>query len=172
MITESQMQDLYNNIAPRLTNYLVANGENYEYACDIVQETFVRIWQRRADFTVEKDSISGIAFQTARNLRIDSFRKNKLMSVTDDFDTVEDERTTHNKIDEGDIAYLRNKLTEALNNIPEDLRRCYTMSKVGDLSLKEIAEELGITEGLVKVRIHRAKELLAPMLKSLKDEFL
>src|SRR5574344_715127 len=136
MITEKQMQDLYNQIAPRLTNYLIANGENYEYACDLVQETFLRIWQRREDFAVEKDSISGIAFQTAKNLRIDAFRKNRLMSIT------------------------------------EDLRVCYTMSKVGELSIKEIASELGINESLVKVRIYRAKELLAPMLMELKNDFL
>src|SRR5574344_741858 len=164
MITEKQMQDLYNQIAPRLTNYLIANGENYEYACDLVQETFLRIWQRREDFAVEKDSISGIAFQTAKNLRIDAFRKNRLMSITDDFDTVEDERTAQEKTEDSDLVYLR--------NIPEDLRVCYTMSKVGELSIKEIASELGINESLVKVRIYRAKEFLAPMLMELKNDFL
>ena len=172
MITEKQMQDLYNQIAPRLTNYLIANGENYEYACDLVQETFLRIWQRRENFAVEKDSISGIAFQTAKNLRIDAFRKNRLMSITDDFDTVEDERTAQEKTEDSDLVYLRNKLTSALSNIPEDLRVCYTMSKVGELSIKEIASELGINESLVKVRIYRAKELLAPMLMELKNDFL
>ena len=34
MLTIQQMKDLYNEIAPRLTNYLVANGESYESAKD------------------------------------------------------------------------------------------------------------------------------------------
>jgi RNA polymerase sigma-70 factor (ECF subfamily) len=171
MITKEQMTQYYNQIAQKLTNYLVANGESYESACDIVQETFIRIWQKRDEYSPE-DSISGIAYQTARNLRIDAFRKNKPMQVTDEFDHIEDDNSPLNKPYEGDIAYLRKKLIAALEKIPEDLRTCYTLSKVAGLSGEEISEKLGINKGLVKVRVHRAKEMLAELLKDVKEEFL
>ncbi len=171
MITQQEMTEYYQKIAPKLTNYLVAKGESYEYACDLVQETFVRIWQRRAEYSF-CDSISGIAYQTARNLRIDAFRKNKIMQVTDEFDHVEDENAPLNQPYVDDIVYLRHKLVDALNRIPEELRECYILSKVSGLSGEQISAQLGINQGLVKVRVHRAKQLLAELLKDVKEEFL
>ena len=171
MITQKEMSAYYNQIAPKLTNYLVANGESYESACDIVQETFIRIWQKRNDYSSD-DSISGIAYETARNLRIDMFRKNKNVSVTDEFDHVKDQNSPVNQPYDGDIDYLRKKLVEALGKLSPELRECYTLSKISDLSGEEIAERLGISQSLVKVRVFRAKEQLAEMLKDVKKEFI
>ena len=66
---------LYNEIAPKLTNYLVANGVEYASACDLVQETFLRIWKMRETLVDETDQISGLAYTIARNLRTDRWRK-------------------------------------------------------------------------------------------------
>lgn len=85
MITEQQMHSYYEDIAPRLTSFLVANGTSYDQACDLVQETFIRIWQKRSELT-QDDSISGLAFRIAKNLRIDDFRKAKREILVDEYE--------------------------------------------------------------------------------------
>ena len=39
------IEEHYNAIAPKLTSYLVGTGTDYHAACDIVQETFLRLWK-------------------------------------------------------------------------------------------------------------------------------
>ena len=57
------IERLYAEIAPRLTNYLVANGVAYASACDIVQETFLRIWKMR-ETLIEASAMAAMAGKT------------------------------------------------------------------------------------------------------------
>ncbi len=168
MLNEKQMQEYYADIAPHLTNYLIANGSSYEQACDIVQDSFIKLWQHRNEIN-DDDSIQGLVFRIAKNQKIDNYRKYKKEVLVDQFDdsvvpTTEDDNST-----ESDNSYLKSCIEKAMNSLPDDLRKCYTMYNIGELSIKEIANILGITESLVKVRIHRAKQKLAEKLKYLKD---
>lgn len=169
MISVKDMQKYYAEIAPKLTNYLVANGCSYEFACDLVQDSFIKLWNKRSELT-ENDSISGLVFQIAKNLRIDRIRHAKFEVLTDDFTNDTRETETLDSNFENDQEYLRKCLQKALQELPEDLRNCYTMFNIGELSIKDIAEQLSISESLVKVRIHRAKEKLAESLAYLKKE--
>lgn len=169
MLDSQTFQKAYQEIAGKLTNYLIANGQTHAAACDIVQESFMRVWRMREQLS-EADSISGLVFTIARNLRTDYARRNKRMLYQDelkDADLTEDPAETA----EQDMDYLRRKLQEALESLPEDLRNAYTLFQVAGLSVREIARQEGITESLVKVRVHRARQRLQTLLQDLKDEF-
>ena len=70
-----------------------------------------------------------------------------------------------------DIAFLRKRLQEAFAELPPLLREAYTLFQIGELSIREIAHETGVSENLVKVRIHRAKEKLKVLLADLRAGF-
>ena len=168
MITQKEMTSYYEDIAPRLTSFLLSNGCGYAQASDIVQESFIRLWKMRDQLT-EDDSISGLVFRIAKNLRIDEFRKNQREVLVDEYEdstvpTVEDNHDI-----EQDEKYLRDCIEKALAELPEDLRVCYTMFNIGQISIKDISTSLDISESLVKVRIHRAKEKLKVSLAYLKE---
>lgn len=170
MINEKEMQAYYQEIAPRLTNYLVSDGTNYEQACDIVQESFIRVWQHRDKLTAE-DSISGLVFRIAKNIKIDNFRKYRKEVLVEEYEdsvvpAVEDNQENSPE----DTQYLRSCINKALDSLNKDLRTCYTLYNVGEMPIKDIAEMLGISESLVKVRIHRAKLFLAEKLQYLRDQ--
>ena len=69
------LEQLYTEIAPALTNYLVGSGSSYETACDIVQETFLRVWKRRGELMDDDLQVRGLVYAIARNYRIDLVRK-------------------------------------------------------------------------------------------------
>lgn len=169
MITEQQMHSYYEDIAPRLTSFLVANGTSYDQACDLVQETFIRIWQKRSELT-QDDSISGLAFRIAKNLRIDDFRKAKREILVDEYEDSLVPTVENPAANERHDEYIRDSVTKALMQLPEDYRICYTLYNLGELSVKEISAQLNISESLVKVRIHRAKEKLSGILSYLKED--
>lgn len=166
MISEDSIKQAYNELAGKLTNYLVARGMEYSAACDIVQESFIRLWKKRETMS-ETDSISGFIFAVAKNLQIDNFRRNKFMIYQESLDE-ESSGSVEQPVQKDDQAYLRKRLQQALSELPEELRNAYTLFQIAGRSIREIAKMTGASESNVKVRIHRAKEKLSTLLQDLR----
>lgn len=177
------VEEHYRAIAPKLTSYLVGSGSSYEQACDIVQETFLRIWKRRDDLQDDASQVSGLAFTIARNYRNDLARKAKhevLQAEISDADYGSDETGCRAPADDAfvlpdrpgelaeETAALRARLRAALEEVPPLLREAFLLFQLGEMSIREIAVQTGVSESLVKVRIFRAKEKLKVLLKDLR----
>ena len=59
----------------------------------------------------------------------------------------------------------REEVREALEKLPENLRIVMILKEYAELNYKEIGRSLGISEGNVKVRVFRARERLAALMK-------
>ena len=178
------IEELYRTIAPRLTNWLVASGSSYHESCDLVQNTFLKIWKMRDDLHDDESAVSGLAFTIARNLRKNLARDNaRLTFVGEIRDADEDEpggasadgeslaarlSTADTSQSGSDAEYLRRRLTAAFAKLPPILREAYTLFQIGEMSIRDIANQTGVSENLVKVRIFRAKEKLREILADLR----
>ena len=76
--------------------------------------------------------------------------------------------TTDNQQSGSDSEYLRQRLTEAFAKLPPILREAYTLFQIGEMSIRDIANQTGVSENLVKVRIFRAKSKLREILADLR----
>lgn len=161
-----RFEEHYASIAPKLTNWLVANGCGYATACDVVQETFLRVWKMRDDLDDDASMVSGLVWTTARNLRTDLARRQKREVLQDEIRD-EDAGAVAPSAAETDGSYLWARIRKALDQLPPLLREAYTLFQIGGLSIREIAQRTNVSEALVKVRIFRAKEKLQPLLKDL-----
>ena len=165
-----KVEEYYRAIAPRLTNWLVATGSPYAEACDLVQETFVRIWKMRDDLLDNDAAVSGLAFTTARNLRKNLARDDRRLTFKEEITDADagsvDPAELPSEAAERTRA-LRSKLVAAFAKLPPSLRETYTLFQVGERSIREIAAETGVGESLVKVRIFRAKEKLRVILSEM-----
>ena len=177
------IEEHYRSIAPKLTSYLVGSGSSYDVACDIVQETFLRLWKRRDELLDDPSQVSGLAFTIARNCRNDLARKAKrevLQAEIRDADPGTEDGDAPSPEDgrfvlpsqafefEEETSALRQRLVEALKEIPPLLREAFLLFQLGEMSIREIALQTRVSESLVKVRIFRAKEKLRVLLKDLK----
>ena len=160
------IEALYREIAPRLTNWLVSSGSSYHEACDLVQNTFLKIWKMRDDLRGEGSDVSGLAFTIARNLRKNLVRDNARMTFVEEIRD-EDAGTVSPATSASDGEYLRKRLSEAFAKLPPILREAYTLFQIGEMSIRDIANQTGVSENLVKVRIFRAKEKLREILSDL-----
>jgi RNA polymerase sigma-70 factor (ECF subfamily) len=72
-------------------------------------------------------------------------------------------------VNEGEAALLAGESRElvrlALEKIPFNLRTVLVMKEYGNMNYKEISRTLGISEGNVKIRVFRARQLLQDHLK-------
>ena len=169
-----EFEEIYREVAPGLMNYLVASGSPYAVACDILQETFLRLWKRRDELEDNFGQVRGLVYTIARNYRIDLLRKGKRevlqAEITDETvqgggDAVSPFSFSRPVEVEDENAALRRKLNAALDQLPPTLREAFTLFQLGELSIREIAWQTHVSESNVKVRIHRAKEKLREILK-------
>ena len=164
------VEEHYGAIAPKLTNWLVATGSSYAVACDLVQETFLKIWKMRDDLRDNDSAVSGLAFTIARNLRKNLLRDESRLSFKEeisDADAMVDFPEELPFEEERRTRELRAQLAEAFSRLPPALREAYTLFQVGEKSIREIAAATGVTENLVKVRIFRAKGKLREILSGM-----
>ena len=164
------IEEHYKKLAPKLTNWLVSTGSSYHEACDIVQSTFLKIWEMRDGLRDDESEVSGLVYTIARNLRKNLARDDSRIAFVEEIKE-EDAGTTGPAASPSDAAYLRRRLSEAFGKLPPVLREAYTMFQVAEMSISEIARQTGVKEGLVKVRIFRAKEKLREILSDLRVTF-
>lgn len=160
------IEKLYGEIAPKLTNWLVSTGSSYADACDLVQDVFLKIWKMKDDLRDDESAVSGLAFTIARNLRKNAWRDNSRLKFTDELPEVPVEQEM--QLFDSERATLRKRISDALAQLPPILREAYTLFQIGEMPIKEIAAQTGVTENLVKVRIFRAKQKLRELLADLR----
>lgn len=68
--------------------------------------------------------------------------------------------------------YQKIDLEEAVNRLDETLRIVIHLFYYQDLPIRQISEVLGISEGAVRARLHRARGILADWMKNRKEEDL
>lgn len=168
------IEEYYHALAPKLTNYLMGNGLAYADTCEIVQETFLRLWKMRDSLRDDDSAVSGLVYTIARNLRNDRARRGKFeVFATIEADGEEKSVAPEPSVDPApspsDADYLRQRIRDALVKLPPVLREAYTLFQIAEMSVREVARQTGASENLVKVRVFRAKQKLQEELKDLKE---
>ena len=161
------IEEHYAAHAPKLLNWLVATGSSYAQSCDLVQETFLKLWKMRDEILDDDAAVSGLVFTIARNLRKNETRDHRREVLTDEIPEDPDAASTPPATSPSDTIYLRRRLIAAFAKLPPLLREAYTLFQIAEMSISEIARETNVTESFVKVRIHRAKNKLREILSDL-----
>jgi RNA polymerase sigma-70 factor (ECF subfamily) len=124
---------------------------NKEDALDMVQETFLRLYQKIDSFR------SGYNFeawllQIAKNLCIDHYRKNTVeRREIESAKTVEEMQISDQRAEGGERARdLRDILSRCVDKLAERQRTIFIMRHYNQLKNEEIARALGISPGTVK----------------------
>lgn len=142
----------------QLAYRLVGNEHD---ARDVVQETYLRAYKGlkrfRGDATVTT-WLHRITVNCA--LRHLERRSRSATAELDAMAEIADERPERDPETAASAADERGRLVEALGELPPSLRAVVVLRDVYDLPHREIAKELGISQGAAKVRLHRARTLL------------
>ena len=124
---------------------------------DIVQDTLIKVWNRRSDWE-DIDSIEAFSFTICRNLSLDRIKKKE-----NDNNSLEDVKgveplSSSNPQDRMIQADRVNLIRQIVDSLPEKQRSCMQLRDFEGKSYKEIAVILDITEEQVKVNIFRARQ--------------
>ena len=127
-----------------------------EAAEDIVQDTMIRVWNKRDEWT-QFDSIEAYCLTVARNLAIDRSQKLESQNVelTPETQEMPDALTPDRAYEQDEQLRLVHHL---INELPEKQRTIVQLRDIEGKSYKEIADVLQLTEEQVKVNLFRARQ--------------
>lgn len=150
LIVQSYSQILFATVA-----HITKNQQTSE---DIVQETFLRLWEKRIELTGE--NIGGWLYRVACNLAYRHQRR-ELMKARIYADLQASGSSSSNNVE--DILHQKEntqKITAVYNRLPEKQQAVYLLSHNEGLSRQEIASHLNISPNTVRNHLARAVQFL------------
>lgn len=157
-------EQLYKMFSPKMYAVCIQYSNSREEAEDNLQDGFIKVLESISQYT-GKGSFEGWMKRIFINTALEKFRKNKSVQIVDEVPDMVDEDVD----DEIDIP--SNVLFDFVSQLPEKYRLVFNMYVVDGLQHKDIARELGISEGTSKSNLARAKEILKRKIKAyLSDE--
>ncbi len=159
------MADLYDRFGRLVYSVILTIVRDTGIAEDLLQETFLRIWNRSAGFDVERGALGPWLLTVARNRAIDHVRSAGARNAKN---SLELEDREHQSLFMDAEIDLQNKdqariVRAAMAKLTENQRRVIQLAYYEGLSQTEMAEKLGEPLGTVKTWIRAA-------LKKLRDE--
>lgn len=162
--SERAFMELYRRYSGRVFAYCRRFLGNREDALDIFQETFIRFFESAKEERI-MTNVPAFLLRIARNLCLNFKRQSKKMVTIEDYMLYE---TYENNSSKDELVGL---IKIALAELPDDYREAFILREYDGMTYNEIAEFLGISLALVKIRIFRAKqklrEILAPYISEL-----
>ncbi len=131
--------------------FILKNVRDEERARDIVQDAFVKMWEKHAQVTYAK--ARSYLFTTAYHTMIDVLRRDKNRERLDD-------KPEHEPFHERSYSDLSEILEQALNTLPEVQKSVVLLRDYEGYSYQEIGDIVKLSEAQVKVYIYRARVAL------------
>ena len=145
---------LFDRYYKKLLDYAVTYTHDLHEAEDIVQQTFITLWNNRLKINTEK-SIKSYLYRITYNTYIDIYRKQKR---SDSFFNELKEQVLRERITE-DPEILEKRITKLKNTIeilPEQCKKVLYLNKFENLKYKEISEQLDISIKTVESHMYTA----------------
>lgn len=159
------IQGLFRLHAKGIARALVRRGMSREAAADITQDTFERVLVRQPVLEgTANHNPKAYLYRVSRNLGINQLRRDALIRTVD-LDSEEARQQADPSPSPERAVYSRQcllKTYQALEQLPERTRIAFEMHRLGERTIAEVGEELGISTTRAWTLIHQAyRHLLA-----------
>jgi len=156
------MADLYDRYGKLTYSLIYRIVRNEGIAEDLVQEAFLRVWNRMAAFDAQKGALGPWILTVARNRAIDYLRSldGKLSAGLVELDKVEQPSTFAGAGDRALEIDRARALAGAFKKLTENQRQVIEMAYYEGLSQSEMAERMKQPLGTVKTWVRSALQAL------------
>jgi RNA polymerase sigma-70 factor (ECF subfamily) len=156
---ETGFEQVFKFYFKNLHRYALTILQDHDQAEDIVQNVFYKLWDKM-DSLHFQDSIAAYLYRAVYNESLNHLKHKK---VRLNYQTY----ITRNMKDQTDGAHrkvmfseLERRLQSAINELPEQCRAIFQMSRFEELRYLEIAQRLGISVKTVENQMGKALKLL------------
>ena len=157
-MTVAEYNNCVDEYSDRVYRFILKNTRDSDWAKDVLQESFMKMWEKVKDISFEK--ARSYLFTTAYHTMIDDIRKNKKFTELD-------ERKTEKVTNENTYSDLKEIIDEAVKKLPEVQRSVVLLRDYEGYSYEDIGKITNLNESQVKVYIYRARVFLKNYIGSL-----
>ena len=168
------LEALFERYGEMIRRHLARMAGDSAVAQDLLQETFLRVWTRAAQWD-GRGSFKAWLYRIATNLALNHLRsvrrrKEQPLEIAGEWDDDADDLVspvwaidadTPEPEDVLEMAERRERYRRLIDRLPEEKREVLHLVHEMEMSLEDAADELGIPEGTVKSRLYYAKQRLA-----------
>ena len=167
--------ELVNRYKDRLTNFVYYFLKDEELSEDIVQDTFIKLYEKK-HYYKPVAKFSTWIYTIARNLANTELRKKnrvKIMYLSQmnndmkNYELKSKDQSLNSKIEN---EYLLDELHLAIDRLPQNYKTAIILRDIQGLNYEEISNIVGVPLGTIKSRINRARLQLQVDLKIFKKE--
>lgn len=163
--------ELYNRYKHTLFQFVIrlSHGD-YSMAEEVVQETFIIIWENRKKIVVEF-SFQGYLKKVSRNLFLKETAKRiqEQLMISQIEKIGEAENSVENEVE---LNLLLEEVERIISMLPPARQRVYRLKHIEHFSQKEIASQLGISENTVESHLKQSTKFLTQMLRANRSDLL
>ena len=170
---QQAMTELYNKTQSAVYYTIRSLIKDEDAVHDIMQETYIKAFKNLSQLETPEKFKAWIK-RIAHNRSIDRLRQNKpiLFSQMEgedsdepiDFEDTRAENLPEVVVDQNETARL---LAQILDSLPEEQRVAVSMFYYEDYSVKEISEQLGVSENTVKSRLNYGRKKIEAKVREL-----
>ena len=167
--------ELVNRYKDKLTNFVYYLLKDEELSEDIVQETFIKLYEKK-HYYKPVAKFSTWIYTIARNLANTELRKKnrtKIMYLSQmkndrkKYELKSNDQSLSSKLEND---YLMDELRIAIDKLPQNYRTAIILRDIQGLNYEEISNIVGVPLGTIKSRINRARLQLQIDLEIFKKE--
>lgn len=128
---------------------------------DVAQEAYLRVYRGLGGFR-EEARFETWLYRIVTNVAMSHLRRRGRFG---ELLTEQPEELAARDAPASEEAFAVEDVRQALERLPVGYRTVIVLRDIYDLPIRHIARELGVTEGAVKVRIHRARKRLKDVIR-------
>jgi RNA polymerase sigma-70 factor (family 1) len=155
---EESFSQVFKALCPALCGYSMRLTGDWASAEDIVQEAFVKIWERRTQF-FQFAVLKSYLYTTVRNDSLQWLRRENRKQMKERNSQQEQPDKERSKLEDLIRAEVLRELNAGVRTLPPQCQQIITLILEGK-NTREVAETLQTTQGNVKVQKGRGLELL------------
>ncbi|BAX79987.1 RNA polymerase sigma-70 factor [Labilibaculum antarcticum] len=153
------IDEIYNRFHFKIFRFSFAFLKNEEDAYDIVQEVFIKFWEKRSSLK-DDTNLEAFLFTIAKNTVLSVFRKRSTEQKYLDYLQNTVNSNSSGTKEQVDYVFLKGQYDKLVPELPPKRRAIFLLSREKGLSNKEIAELKGISEKTVEDHITKSLAFL------------
>ncbi|MEI6276899.1 MAG: RNA polymerase sigma-70 factor [Prolixibacteraceae bacterium] len=157
--SKEAFQTLFGIYAPKIYAFVLSYLKNIEDAEEILQEIFLRLWEKRATLDDSKN-IKSLLFKIGINLIYDFLKRKNIQQAYLAFSVQNDRTDADSTLDEVIYNDMVMNLNQLVGSMPSQRQRIFRLSREDGLSNEEIARELHLSKRTVENQMYRAVSYL------------
>ena len=164
---EKEFEGIYREMYVRLCVYAESIVDDDDVAKDIVQQVFVRLWERvdSIDWTGVQAYLFRCVYNGAMNVIRHERVRHEFMEFLQKQGADEEENNPLFSIHD-DREYLIQKVNELITAMPEQMKEIFLLSRFSGKKSAEIAMELNLSVRTVENQLYRAMKYLKEKLNT------